>query len=62
MQVLGGISEGMSYAEIGRELYLTDNTVKSHASRLFMKLEVHERAHAVARAYRVGLLASLGED
>lgn len=61
MQVLGGISEGMSNAEIGRELYLSDNTVKSHARRLFGKLEVHERAHAVAQAYRIGLLASLEE-
>ncbi len=57
MQVLGGISQGLSNAEIGRELYLSDNTVKSHARRLFGKLGVHERAHAVALAYRCGLFA-----
>jgi DNA-binding NarL/FixJ family response regulator len=55
LQVLGGISQGLSNAEIGRELYLSDNTVKSHARRLFGKLGVHERAHAVALAYRCGL-------
>ena len=55
IQVLGGITQGLSNTEIGRELYLSDNTVKSHARRLFGKLGVHERAHAVACAYRVGL-------
>jgi DNA-binding NarL/FixJ family response regulator len=58
MQVLDGMCEGLSNAQIGRELYLSNNTVKSLARRLFAKLGVHERAHAVARAYRLGLLAS----
>ena len=58
LQVLGGISQGLSNADIGRELYLSDNTVKCHARRLFGKLGVHERAHAVALAYRSGLFAS----
>ena len=57
LQVLAGISQGMSNADIGRELYLSDNTVKTHARRLFEKLGVHERAHAVALAYRCGLFA-----
>jgi DNA-binding NarL/FixJ family response regulator len=60
LQVLGGISQGLSNADIGRELYLSDNTIKSHARRLFGKLGVHERAHAVALAYRCGLFASSG--
>jgi DNA-binding NarL/FixJ family response regulator len=58
MQVLGAMCEGMSNAAIGRELYLSSNTVKSLARRLFGKLGVHERAHAVAEAHRVGLFAS----
>ena len=58
MQVLDGMCEGLSNAQIGRELYLSNNTVKSLARRLFTKLGVHERAHAVARAYRLGLFAS----
>jgi DNA-binding NarL/FixJ family response regulator len=55
LQVLDGMCEGLSNAQIGRELYLTNNTVKSLARRLFAKLGVHERAHAVARAHRLGL-------
>ncbi len=58
MQVLDGMCDGMSNAQIGRELYLSNNTVKSLARRLFSKLGVHERAHAVARAYRLGLFAT----
>jgi DNA-binding NarL/FixJ family response regulator len=58
MQVLDGMCEGLSNAQIGRELYLSNNTVKSLARRLFAKLGVHERAHAVARAYRLGLFAT----
>jgi DNA-binding NarL/FixJ family response regulator len=57
MQVLDGMCEGLSNAQIGRELSLSGNTVKSLARRLFAKLGVHERAHAVARAYRLGLFA-----
>lgn len=57
LQILAGISEGLSNADIGRKLYLSDNTVKTHARRLFGKLGVHERAHAVALAYRCGLFA-----
>jgi ATP/maltotriose-dependent transcriptional regulator MalT len=53
--------EGLSNAQIGRELYLSNNTVKSLARRLFSKLGVHERAHAVARAYRLGLFATAAE-
>ncbi len=60
MEVLIGISHGRSVAEIGRDLCLSDNTVKSHIRRLFLKLGVHERAHAVACAYRSGLLACRG--
>jgi DNA-binding NarL/FixJ family response regulator len=61
MQVLDGMCEGLSNAQIGRELYLSNNTVKSLARRLFSKLGVHERAHAVARAYRLGLFATAAE-
>ena len=48
--VLTGLSLGLSNAEIGRRLYLTEDTVKSHAKRLFDRLGVHDRAGAVAVA------------
>jgi DNA-binding NarL/FixJ family response regulator len=56
MQVLGGMSRGRSNAEIGRELYLSEDTVKTHARRLFRKLGAADRAQAVAVGFRWGLV------
>lgn len=56
MQVLDGMSRGRSNAEIGRELYLSEDTVKTHARRLFRKLGAADRAHAVALGFRWGLV------
>jgi DNA-binding NarL/FixJ family response regulator len=50
IQVLEGMSHGRSNAEIGRELFLSEDTVKTHARRLFKKLGASDRAHAVALA------------
>lgn len=55
-QVLQRISEGKTNAEIGRELYITEDTVKTHLRRVFRKLHTHDRAHAIAVAIRSGLL------
>lgn len=57
LQVLRGMSEGYSNAEIGRQLYVSEDTVKTHARRLFRKLGACDRAHAVARAFRTGLVS-----
>jgi DNA-binding NarL/FixJ family response regulator len=57
MQVLRGMADGKSNAEIGRELYLSEDTVKTHARRLFRKLRARDRAHAVASAFRAGLVS-----
>ena len=43
-------------AEIGRELYLSEDTVKTHARRLFRKLAAADRAQAVALGFRWGFL------
>ena len=56
LQVLGGMARGRSNAEIGRELYLSEDTVKTHARRLFKKLGASDRAHAVALGFRWGLV------
>jgi DNA-binding NarL/FixJ family response regulator len=56
MQVLVGMSRGRSNAEIGRELFLSEDTVKTHARRLFRKLSAADRAQAVAVGYRWGLV------
>lgn len=55
-QVLQGMSEGKTNAEIGRALYISEDTVKTHISRLFRKLRTQDRAHATAVALRTGLL------
>lgn len=55
-QVLIGIRQGMSSASIGRELHLSEHTVKTHIARLFRTLGVRNRAGAVAMAYEAGLL------
>lgn len=55
-QVLDGIMRGLSNAEIGRELFLTEDTVKTHARRLYRKMGASDRAAAVANGFRWGLL------
>jgi DNA-binding NarL/FixJ family response regulator len=56
LQVLTGMSRGGSNGEIGRELFLSEDTVKTHARRLFRKLGAADRAQAVAIGYRAGLV------
>lgn len=55
-QVLSGMSRGRSNAEIGKELYLSEDTVKTHARRLFRKLGAADRAQAVAVGFRWGMV------
>ena len=57
LQVLEGMAAGQSNAEIGRTLWLSEDTVKVHAKKLFAKTGVHDRAAAVAWAFRSGVLA-----
>ena len=56
MQVLRGMAAGKSNAQIGRELYLSEDTIKTHARRLFRKMRVNDRAQAVASGFRYGLV------
>jgi two-component system nitrate/nitrite response regulator NarL len=55
-EVLHAVAEGRSAPEIGRELFLSTATVKSHLQSLYEKLGVSDRAAAVAEAMRRGLL------
>ena len=57
LQVLTGMSQGKSNSQIGRDLYLSEDTIKTHARRLFRKLGVHDRAQAVALGFRRGLVS-----
>jgi DNA-binding NarL/FixJ family response regulator len=49
------IAAGSSNAEIGRELYISDTTVKTHVTRLLQKLNVRDRAQAIVLAYQCGV-------
>jgi two-component system, NarL family, response regulator LiaR len=57
MEVLGLIAEGLSNQEIADRLFVSLNTVKTHTSNLFLKLEVTRRTMAVQKAKSLGLLA-----
>jgi DNA-binding NarL/FixJ family response regulator len=57
LQVLTGMAGGKSNAQIGRDLFLSEDTIKTHARRLFRKLDVGDRAEAVAAGFRYGLVS-----
>jgi DNA-binding NarL/FixJ family response regulator len=56
VQVLHLISDGLANREIGQQLFLSEETVKSHVRHLLAKLQARSRAHAVAIGFRRGLL------
>lgn len=56
-EVLSLMSEGLSNQEIADRLFLSLNTIKTHSSRLFEKLEVKRRTQAIEKGKRLGLLA-----
>jgi DNA-binding NarL/FixJ family response regulator len=58
LEVLAAVARGLSNAEIGRELFIGEATVKTHLQRLFTKLDVDDRTHAVTVAIERGLLPS----
>ena len=50
------LATGLSRREIGEQLYISLNTVKTHTRELYRKLDATSRADAVARAEALGLL------
>ncbi len=56
LEVLGLVADGATNREIAERLFLSPHTVKEHTSTLYRKLEVRNRAEAVQRAQRLGLI------
>ena len=55
-QILELLASGQSTKEIARQLGISPNTAKTHLARVYEKLEVPDRAAAVAEAFKRGLL------
>jgi DNA-binding NarL/FixJ family response regulator len=60
--VLRLVGRGRSNTEIAGALFISETTVKTHLSRLFTKLGVHDRTQAVVAAYETGLIAPRQPD
>jgi DNA-binding NarL/FixJ family response regulator len=56
LEVLGLIAQGMSNREIAEKLFVSENTIKTHSSRVFDKLGARRRTQAVQLGKELGLL------
>ncbi len=58
-EVLELLADGLGAAQIGKRLYLSESTAKSHIARIYSKLGAANRAQALVTAMRSGLLSSV---
>lgn len=56
LEILGLIAQGLSNREIAEKLFVSENTVKTHSSRLLDKLSAKRRTQAVQRGKELGLI------
>jgi ATP/maltotriose-dependent transcriptional regulator MalT len=57
-EVLALLGTGMSNQEIADTLFISQNTVKTHTSRLFEKLEVKNRTQAILKSKELGIISN----
>jgi len=55
-EVMRLLAQGLANKEIGRDLRISEDTVKTHVSRILAKLGAHSRTQAVLQAMRMGLV------
>jgi DNA-binding NarL/FixJ family response regulator len=55
LEVFRLIARGLSNAEIGQEIYISETTVKTHITHILQKLDLRDRVQAVVLAYETGL-------
>jgi len=60
--VLAAAARGLTNAQIGRELFISEATVKTHLLRVYAKLGVPSRTAAVTKAIEAGLLPAPGQQ
>jgi two-component system, NarL family, nitrate/nitrite response regulator NarL len=58
MEVLACLSQGKTTSQIAIELFISENTVKTHVRHILEKLEASNRAEAVSKAVQMGLIGS----
>jgi DNA-binding CsgD family transcriptional regulator len=56
LEILEAMAAGLSNREIAERLFVSENTVKTHAARVFAKLEARRRTQAIQRGKEAGLI------
>lgn len=55
-EILTRVAAGLESIEIAAVLHISETTVKNHLGHIYIKLEARNRAHAIAIAFRKGII------